>query len=1065
MTFGKNRVQYKDFIWLYYRFDRLDTYFYQGGAELAQFTSKTAKAELHNMEKRLGYKLEEKIQFLVFNNYSDLRQTNIGLQENESYNYNTGGISHIKGNRVLLYFDGDHNHLRIQIREGIAEMIFNQMVYGSSVGAQIKNNALIYIPEWYKKGLVSYLAESWNTEKDNELRDLFLHNKVKKFNQILSEHTALAGHSMWYFIEQTYGMNSLNALVQMSRLNHGVELSLLYALGVNTKQLFREWYKFYERIYSSEQFDAVSGKLLPLKYRKYRKITAINKQPGGQIIAYATNELGQSSLFLYDKIKGKSKRCYKKGFRVGEFQDLSYPLLSWHPMGKILAFIVEEKGLIFLHLYNPATREIEVRNMHQFTKISQFSFNNNGTHLILAGVRNGQSDLFYFNIAANSYKQLTDDIYDDLYPVFSEHNDYIYFSSNRPHDSLSPLIENQRPLKNLNVFAYAFKNKHDQLINISKTKNGNCIYPKVRKDNSLFYLSDESGIRNVYLGAIDSTINHVDTIVHYRYTAKAYPITNLTQSVDYLDVDQRDQDMFVLSRENDMHKAYKIDFTALPKEKVVVEETVFYRRKLEVRDLQKKKRSSLSHNKKRKRFYVSRRGGDDKEREVGSKEFVALENSKDTTAVDLNIPLPSYEDLLDTMSFPKKRNYYVEFFINKVTARLDYSYLNTNYQPYTGGKNDFFFGPDGGGSSSSNPIYLNGGYNGFFELGISDLMEDHRLSGGVKLSPDLVNNEYIASYSNLKNRTDYKLTFHRQIYENSKTDGIQRVYSHEMILQASYPFNEALSWKSSLAYRNQHGLYLAVDTYSLSMPKTTQNWGILRQELVFDGTRSLGLNLYEGSRYKLFGEYYQLFDKLNENLFVLGLDIRKYIRIHRDFIWANRLAASTSFGRNKLLYYMGGVDSWLTPKFSSKTPVDYRERWAFQTLATNMRGFKQNIRNGNNFVVFNSELRFPVLKYIMNRPLRSDLLNNFQIVGFGDIGTAWTGWDPFSKENALYTYYIHNGPMRIRVETDKDPLVGGFGTGLRTRLLGYFIRTDLAWGIENAVVQDPVFYVSLSLDF
>ncbi|MCB0818754.1 MAG: hypothetical protein KDB77_14680, partial [Flavobacteriales bacterium] len=29
--YGKNRVQYQDFLWQYYRFDRLETYFYKGG--------------------------------------------------------------------------------------------------------------------------------------------------------------------------------------------------------------------------------------------------------------------------------------------------------------------------------------------------------------------------------------------------------------------------------------------------------------------------------------------------------------------------------------------------------------------------------------------------------------------------------------------------------------------------------------------------------------------------------------------------------------------------------------------------------------------------------------------------------------------------------------------------------------------------------------------------------------------------------------------------------------------------------------------------------------------------
>ena len=55
--------------------------------------------------------------------------------------------------------------------------------------------------------------------------------------------------------------------------------------------------------------------------------------------------------------------------------------------------------------------------------------------------------------------------------------------------------------------------------------------------------------------------------------------------------------------------------------------------------------------------------------------------------------------------------------------------------------------------------------------------------------------------------------------------------------------------------------------------------------------------------------------------------------------------------------------------------------------------------------------------------------------------------------------------MFIKVESVKDPLVEGFGFGLRSRLLGYFLRGDLAWGVEDGRILAPVFYFSLSLDF
>jgi len=153
------------------------------------------------------------------------------------------------------------------------------------------------------------------------------------------------------------------------------------------------------------------------------------------------------------------------------------------------------------------------------------------------------------------------------------------------------------------------------------------------------------------------------------------------------------------------------------------------------------------------------------------------------------------------------------------------------------------------------------------------------------------------------------------------------------------------------------------------------------------------------------------------------------------------------------------------PKFNMDTPIDRSMNYAYQTLATNMRGFNQNIRNGNSFVVFNTELRFPIVQFFSKTPVSSGFLRNLQLVTFADIGTAWTGPNPYSDQNSLYTRYVSSGPLLISVEVQKEPIVGGFGFGARIHVLGYFIRGDVAWGVENYQINKPVWYLSLSLDF
>ena len=292
-----------------------------------------------------------------------------------------------------------------------------------------------------------------------------------------------------------------------------------------------------------------------------------------------------------------------------------------------------------------------------------------------------------------------------------------------------------------------------------------------------------------------------------------------------------------------------------------------------------------------------------------------------------------------------------------------------------------------------------------------------------------------------------------------------KLHSHEMRFQGKWPFSDVSAVRGSVAYRNDRLVALATDYNSLRFPNLYLHWVSGRLEYVFDNTLPTGVNLFNGTRLKVFGEYYKQADISKTGMVALGTDIRHYQKIHREANWANRFASGTSFGEERIIYYLGSTDNWLVPRFNNETPIDFSQNYYFQALATNLRGFEQNIRNGNSFALINSELRVPIFRYLLNRPIKSDFIRNFQVVGFGDIGTAWNGKSPYDSTNALNKKVIFQQPFLVTITSQNEPIVGGFGFGLRSRLLGYFLRADWAWGVENREVLPYRFYFSLGLDF
>ena len=391
-----------------------------------------------------------------------------------------------------------------------------------------------------------------------------------------------------------------------------------------------------------------------------------------------------------------------------------------------------------------------------------------------------------------------------------------------------------------------------------------------------------------------------------------------------------------------------------------------------------------------------------------------------------------------------------------MVTQIDFSFLNNSYQAFTG-----------------SGFYYNPGFNVFFKLGAMDLFEDYKITGAYRFAGNFDSNEWLVSIENLKKRVDKQLVFHRQVFDGFYGIYFTKTQSHILNYVMKYPFSQVSAVKLTLGGRTDKMTVQSSDSRSLMMDDFHKNWANVKVEYIFDNSKDIGVNLYSGNKAKVFFEAFKQIDQAKTDLFVVGVDLRHYEKLHRSLIWASRFAASSSFGQSKLIYYMGGVDNWMN--FSSKNPtfdpsnkIDYSQNWAFQAIATNMRGFSQNVRNGSNFVVLNNEIRWPIVRYFANRPVNSDMLNNFQLVGFFDVGSAWSGLSPYSEYNKYNIDIVpenEQGPIVLYVEKDKDPLVYGYGFGLRTRLLGYFIRADWAWGIKDQIIQPRIFYLSLSLDF
>lgn len=1042
-TFGKNRVQYNPMFWQEYNFQRFHVYFTGAGKEHAIYTAKAADKYLQEVEAFLDYDITDKLQFVVFNSQSAFRQSNIGLRNDESTNI--GGITRVDGNKIFVFYEGDHDKLDRQIRSGIASIVVYKLMYGDNWKDALKSSTILTFPDWFINGFTDYMAGDWTTEIDNKVKDGVLTGSYDKFNRLEGEDSRLAGYALWNYIDEVYGKKMIPNILYMTRVSRNVESGYMYVLGTTLKTLSKDFVAYYRERYLKDDLFRIKPKEeeLSIKTKKTRKYQKFKLSPDGNYAAYVTNELGQYKVWLYDFKDNKSKKIARGEHKLDRLPDYSHPVLAWHPTSKVLSFIEEKRGELVLNIYDIEKKKRDKRPLRKMDKVLDMSYNNTGKKLILSAVAKGQTDLFLYSVIGNNQKQLTNDIFDDLSPRFVDNDTRVIFASNRIDDTIRKKVSTIQYKKDKDIYILDINNIKRPLTRITNTPYIDESSPNQYTKERYSYLSNANGIRNRYVAYYDSAISFIDTAVHYNYFSVTARMSNYSRDVLEYDPIEKSGIYSMLMFKNGKYHFYKGEYEKdrLIEDELVNTQFMSYWLKSKLKNkipiiFTKKTTEEIDSN------YVN----------INDYQFY---NDKTPTTEKVLVEFkegakkkrgPKKEK--ETFKLPRQVLYYVNFTTDYVVSQVDNSFLNQSYQRYTGGG------------------YQSSGFNALIKMGMIDLFEDYRIIGGYRFPVNFNNTEYMLSYENLKSRMDKKYLASRQSFtRNSAAGNEQKVQTYDAKYNLKFPFNDVASIRLTNSVRFDKIVTLSTEPATLATENENHFLAGIKLDYVFDNTRVIGLNILNGTRFKVWGEFYRELDKAETDFFVFGIDFRHYQKIHRNIVFATRIAANKSVGHQRLLSYLGGVDNWLGPQFDYSILPDPSQNYQFQTIATPIRGFYQNVRNGNSFALINNELRIPVFKYFSNKPIKSSFVENFMVVGFGDVGTAWTGTNPYTSDNAFNTILVEGFNYEIILENQKEPIVYGYGFGLRSKLFGYYVRFDYAWGVDDGIVLDPVKYLSLSLDF
>lgn len=1092
VEFGKNRVQYKKLVWKFHQSPNFNTYTSQGGVELGKYVAQVAEQELGGIENFVEYSLQRRANIVVYSNYDDYKSSNIGLGSDWQ---SAGGLTKLVNNKIVIYFDGNHANLKRQIKEGIAKVLSDNLLFGEDIGEFASNQALLDLPKWMLDGYVLYAAENWSVEKDDALKSAMLSGTYNTFYQFAFDKPALAGHAFWNYIGEKYRKENITYLLYLARIYKNLNSACLKVCKKKFKEILSDFMEFEQEKYAKDirqRKNSPKGQLNiseDVSKKDYFRFQA-NPNPKSSNYAVVEFNRGIYSVKLMENFYD-GRVFLKSGVRTNQGDiNPNYPIMAWDNKGTKLLVIYSEEGSIKMFVYDVVTH---IKRFKQkiagIDQILDASYMLDANNVVMSAAKNGHTDIYTYKIEENQLTQFTDDVYDDIHPSFVSfpNKSGILFASNRP-SPYAPNADTAIPSKyHFNVFMVDYLNnsKNKQITQLTNLKYGNASYPMGYNTNHFTFVADENGVGNRWAGFFATQRNGLDTLYHigddmlrnaspkeidstlnawqrekpdsisyfqvYKDSTYTFPITNYQSSLLETRIAGDKGQVSEVRREGDYKFLYKlrVDSIALKKRNLNLRPTTYMKKVMD--EMRAAEGKAIIY--KKNRDTVAKANLFQSEFSDEPVDSFTIKKAEILSAKAKNI-----------LSDSKLFDYRLKFSSDYILSGFSNNLLLNRYQPYAGG---------------AGPIQLNNGNNFNFNLrvGTSDLFEDQKFMGGIRFGTDLKDKDIIFSYQNFRKRLDWGVTY----YRSNVTNYFNTPFSNMLITNlyqgnVAYPFNEVKSLRATFGLRIDRGILKPYDNSvgypdpgALAYPDTISKYIVSRLEYVHDNTINTTQNIWNGLRYKVFLDINMPTLKTEMNngkaTLNLGFDARYYYKIYRNFIWAGRAAADFSWGGQKIIYYLGGVDSWINPKFNSQNFPALDQTYAFQSLAVNMRGYQQNIANGNNAFVINSEFRLPLFATFINKPINNAFIRNFQLTQFIDLGTAWNGkYNGIKRPGDVIS--DANSPVVVKLDAGGlGPFAGGYGFGVRSTLLGYFMKLDAAWPMKGVFKGKPIYYFSLGFDF
>ena len=495
--FGQNKVRYKNLKFNVYQTPHFEFYYYTENDSLIKNFAKESEAWYSLHQQIFKDTFTNKNPIILYGNSPEFQQTTaIGGE----IGVGTGGVTEGLKNRVVMPLQ----EIGFQTRHVLGHELVHAFQYRSLIGGdstQLEN--IGNLPLWMIEGMAEYLSlGKIDANTAMWMRDAVLNKDIPSLNDLTTNSKYFPyryGQAFWAFIGSTYGDNEILPFFK-STAKFGYEMAIRRSFGYDEKTLSTLWKSALENTYLPFLKDTTQtpiGQKIIDESNGGEMNLAPAISPDGNYIAYLSEkELFSIDLYLADANSGKIIRKLSSKIKNSHIDDFNFieSAGAWSPDSRQFAFSVISQGRNKLVIVDIETgKTILEKSMGEVEQFGNLTWSSDGENIAFSGLKNGQSDLFNYNLNTEAISQLTNDVYTDYQPSYSLDGKKIVFSTDRSsiHDGeISSGIAMGMAILDL---------KTKEVNNIDVFKGANNFNPVfASKDNQIYFLSNRDGFRNLY---------------------------------------------------------------------------------------------------------------------------------------------------------------------------------------------------------------------------------------------------------------------------------------------------------------------------------------------------------------------------------------------------------------------------------------------------------------------------------------------------------------------------------------------------------------------------------------